>query len=84
MVVLFVPAYADPERVYLAPAWVVTFFVAAGEGFDAADSGYWPLLSAFGLATAVVLAGTAVQWSRRRGVPAASSNSVTRSRLSRL
>ena len=85
MVVLFVPAYADPDRAYLAPAWVVTFFVAAGEGLDAADSGYWPLLSAFGLATAVLLAGAAVQWTRRRGAPVAeSSNSITRDRLSRL
>jgi hypothetical protein len=78
MVLLFVPAYADSDGAYLAPAWVVTFFVAAGDGFDAAHSGYWPLLAALGLATAVLVAGAAVQWSRRRGASAAGSNSVSR------
>jgi hypothetical protein len=78
MIVLFVPAYADAERSYLAPAWVVTFFVSASEGLDAAQPVYWPLVAAFGLSTAVLLAGALVQWSRRRVNPAAPSNPVSR------
>ena len=77
MIILFVPAYADAERSYLAPAWVVTFFVAASEGLEAAQPVYWPLVAAFGLATAVLLSGAVVQWSRRRAHPAAQSNPVS-------
>ena len=66
MVLLFVPAYADAENTYLAPAWLVTVFTALGEGMAAARDGYWPLVSAFALSTAVLLAGAIVQWSRRR------------------
>jgi hypothetical protein len=76
MVLLFVPAYADSEGAYLAPAWVVTFFIAAGEGLDAAASGYWPLLSAFSLSTAVLLIGALVHWLRHRGVSAADTRPV--------
>ncbi len=66
MVLLLVPAYADVEHTYLAPAWLVTLFTVLGEGMAAARDGYWPLVSAFVLSTAVLLAGAIVQWSRRR------------------
>ncbi len=66
MVLLFVPAYADFENTYLAPAWLVTVFTAMGEGMAAARDGYWPLVSAFALSTAVLVAGAIVQWSKRR------------------
>ena len=77
MIVLFVPAYADAERSYMAPAWVVTFFVAASEGIEAAQPVYWPLVTAFALATAVLLAGALVQWSRRRAIAAELSKPVS-------
>lgn len=69
MILLLVPAYADPENTWLAPAWLVTFFLAANDGFAAARDGYWPLYSAFALATAVLCAGALVQWLRRRQDP---------------
>lgn len=77
MIVLLVPAYADAEHSYLAPAWVATFFVAASDGLQAAQPVYLPLVSAFGLATAVLLAGAVVQWSRRRAVPVTQPNPVS-------
>lgn len=77
MIALFVPAYADFDESYLAPAWAATFFIAAGEGLDAAASAYWPLMSAAILATAVILVGAVVQWSRRRGGGAPEQVSVS-------
>lgn len=72
MILLIVPAYADTDQSYLAPAWVVTFFTAAGEGLDAASSSYWPLMCALVLATVLILAGALVQWTRNRSVDATS------------
>lgn len=67
MILLLVPAYADPDQSYLAPAWAVTFFIAAGEGIEAAYSAWWPLFCALVLATAVITVGAFVQWVRGRG-----------------
>lgn len=78
MILVLVPAYADPEGTYLAPAWAVTFFVAAGEGIEAARVGYWPLLSAWVLGTAVLLAGAIVLWSRRRRATPAAAQSLSK------
>lgn len=66
MIVLLVPASAGTDPSYLAPAWAVTFFVGAGEGIAAARDGYWPLLVAWSLGSAVVIAGAIGLWARRR------------------
>lgn len=60
-VLLITPAYVEEGVNALAPAWVVTLFITAGEGLQAARPGYLPLVSALGLATALVIGGAIVQ-----------------------
>lgn len=60
-VLLMTPAYVEAGVNAVAPAWVVTLFIGAGEGLQAARIGWLPLVSALALASAVILAGALVQ-----------------------
>lgn len=65
VVLLMTPAYVEPGVNALAPAWIVALFIGAGEGMEAARIGYLPLVSALGLATALIIGGALVQVLRK-------------------
>ena len=60
-VLLMTPAYVEAGINAVAPAWVVTLFIAAGDGLEAARIGWLPLAAALALSTAVILVGALVQ-----------------------
>ena len=66
MVILLTPAYVDLGSTVLAPAWVVTLFVAASDGIADASHGYLPLLAALLVGTSVIIVGASVQWRQAR------------------